>query len=413
MNQATIDESPHKDKVLLFMPNSEESSAASTILTAMGAMPVECNGKTDFCNWAEEEADVLILSEELLDANTLLLLGEKLHDQPAWSEVPVLLIAPNGGESKAAAAAMQLFNNVLLLNGPLNTAAVRSAIRMALQTRRRQRQIRSMLNEQRHQKSELVEKEHSLQKARTELQAQIRDSSALLRQRSLELEATTAKNRALSRKNLEMLEGDRRFVARELHDRIGGSLAAIKHLLEEIKNYIDPHDLKRATPLNKAIGHLADTIRESKRFSARLRPLALEELGLISTIEAFTRHFGEFYTQIGINQHLEITEENIPDALKIILYRILQEAMNNAAKHSHADRITICLKAYKGRIVFEVADNGRGFDIEKVFATQNLGRGGLQNMQERTEAAGGRLTILSQPGKGTRIVAVFPDPKSL
>jgi PAS domain S-box-containing protein len=215
--------------------------------------------------------------------------------------------------------------------------------------------------------------------------------------------------KALSRKSLEALEADRRSVARELHDSIGGSLAAIKFGLEEVAGPAVQDPVCGSALLGTLIGHLADTIKETKRISANLRPLTIDDLGLLATIEWYTRQFGQRYEDIRLVRQIEVEEHEIPEDYKIVVYRIMQEALTNAAKHSKADTIHIRLKKDAGHLELEVEDNGCGFTLRKAFESGDCLSGyGLRGMQERVEICGGSISIRSRPGEGTQIKAHLP-----
>jgi signal transduction histidine kinase len=118
----------------------------------------------------------------------------------------------------------------------------------------------------------------------------------------------------LSLKSIEALESDRRNVVRELHDSIGGSLAAIKFGLEGSAKEIAPTHENAAKSLEKSISYLTDTIKETKRIAANLRPLGLDDLGLLSTIDWHTRQFSQQYGNIRLIKQIDICEEEIPDS---------------------------------------------------------------------------------------------------
>jgi PAS domain S-box-containing protein len=224
-----------------------------------------------------------------------------------------------------------------------------------------------------------------------------------------ELEKSHQRLQDLSLKSIEALETDRRNVARELHDSIGGSLAAIKFVLERIGAEIAERPDQAAASLEKSISYLADTIKETKRISANLRPLTLDDLGLLPTIDWHTRQFSQQYGAIRLIKQIDIREEDIPNSSKIVIYRVLQEALNNCATHSNADTVQICLKKTGNQIEFELKDNGCGFDVEEVFNRNDpLIGNGLKNMQDRAEICGGLFFLDAQPGEGTCIRLWFP-----
>jgi PAS domain S-box-containing protein len=229
------------------------------------------------------------------------------------------------------------------------------------------------------------------------------------KQMESELKKSHQRLRDLSLKSIEALESDRRNVARELHDSIGGSLAAVKFGLEGIVGEIDKRPDLAAESLEKSISYLTDTIKETKRIAANLRPLSLDDLGLLSTIDWHTRQFSQQYGNIRLVKQIDICEEEIPDSSKIVIYRVLQEALNNCAKHSNADTVYIGLKKNDNKIEFELKDNGCGFDVEEVFTRDDpLVGNGLKNMRERTELCGGLFFLNAHPGAGTSVMLVFP-----
>jgi signal transduction histidine kinase len=206
----------------------------------------------------------------------------------------------------------------------------------------------------------------------------------------------------LSRKSLEALEAERRTVARELHDSIGGSLAAIKFGLEETVERAARNESGNAALLEAIVSHIAETIKETRRISANLRPLMLDDLGMLATIEWYTRQIRQSYGNIRLIREIDVQEEEIPEEFKIVFYRVLQEAVNNAVKHSRADTIKIRFRKREAHFELEVEDNGSGFDLSEAFSRQDRLSGfGLKSMQERAEICGGVLNIHTQPGEGT------------
>lgn len=135
----------------------------------------------------------------------------------------------------------------------------------------------------------------------------------------------------------------------------------------------------------------------------------LDDLGLLPTLSWFCRRFQTIYSGIRVDQEVTIEESEVPVSLKIVIYRVTQEAMNNSAKHSKANRLRLCLLKMDGRINLMVEDNGQGFDLEKVFDSENTNRGlGLTNMRERIELSGGFFEIESAKGKGTVVRGWWP-----
>ncbi len=217
--------------------------------------------------------------------------------------------------------------------------------------------------------------------------------------------------KSLSRRVLDIMEADRRTVSKELHDSIGANLAAIKFSLEEKEMKREQGHGSLDESLNPEIAHLLETIKETKRISANLRPTTLDDLGLMATLKWYLRQFRRLYGDIHIDFSTDIVEQDVPEAMKIIIYRIVQEGLSNAEKHSEADTVRLRINfANAGRsISVLIDDNGRGFDVGEAFSKKDpLSGFGLTAMRERCEIFGGAFHIESQPGQGTRINAIMP-----
>ncbi|UCD78199.1 MAG: PAS domain-containing protein [Desulfobacterales bacterium] len=238
--------------------------------------------------------------------------------------------------------------------------------------------------------------------------ATITKDITLRKQMETELKESRRHLREVSRKSIEVLESDRQTTAKELHDSIGASLAAIKFSLEGIAEEIAAESEKAAASLAISISHLLDTIKETKRISAKLRPSMLDELGLLATVKWYLRQFSEQFSNIRFRTHIDAREEDIPEQHKIVIYRVLQESLHNAAKHSQAGQVDITLKSAAHQVVLEVADDGCGFDVQKNRSPSDPTSGyGLASMKERAEIVGGSFDIESSPGKGTHIKMVL------
>ena len=215
--------------------------------------------------------------------------------------------------------------------------------------------------------------------------------------------------RMMSRRTLEALEADKQTVAKELHDSIGASLAAIKFSLEDRLSTMQSVPREDTVSLEKIVSYLMYTIKETKRISASLRPTTLDDLGLMATIDWFCREFSTFYKQIRVTQEVAINESDLSDAMKIVIYRILQESMNNSAKHANPSQIHFSMNRRDGGVRMTIKDDGCGFEPDsRLFNSDPLSGHGIQGMRERAEICGGRFDIESGEGEGTRITLDLP-----
>ena len=205
--------------------------------------------------------------------------------------------------------------------------------------------------------------------------------------------------RVLSSQLLTVKENERKRVARELHDGIGQMLAAIKFRVENTLQQEGERKTKaKEESIELIIPMIQNSIEEVRRIQMDLRPSVLDDLGILATIGWFCREFQKVYSAIRIEKEIEIQEDEVSVPLKTVIYRVMQEALNNIAKHSQADAVRLFLKRVGDRIEFVIEDNGIGFDLEE------SKRGfGLGSMKERTELSGGTFTFESVKGRGTVI----------
>jgi len=220
--------------------------------------------------------------------------------------------------------------------------------------------------------------------------------------------------RLLSAQLLTAQENERKRVAQELHDGIGQSLTAIKFRLENSLKQMSPViAAEHAQSVETIIPLIQDAIEEVRRISMDLRPSTLDDLGILATITWFCRNFQATYGRLRIDKLMRLKEEEIPQPLKIVIFRILQEAMNNVAKHSNADTVRVSLGTTNGTIELVVEDNGAGFDWKAALAPDRGRKGfGLASMRERTEFSGGAFAVEAINGT-TVIRASWPRERVL
>jgi signal transduction histidine kinase len=223
-----------------------------------------------------------------------------------------------------------------------------------------------------------------------------------------ELSTGRAIQRRLAQQLVSAGEEERQRLSRELHDEAGQALTALKISLTLIHNDL-PADLDRTREqIGEAVQLASETMDQIRLIAHALRPPALDTIGLNSTLEGFCRDFAA-RTRLTID-YQGFALPQAPPAVTISFYRFLQEALNNVAKHSGADRVAVKLSYDGETICLRVADNGRGFDVpEQLAHTSAPGGIGLLGMRERFELLSGRLDIESQPGGGgTRLSACVP-----
>jgi PAS domain S-box-containing protein len=210
----------------------------------------------------------------------------------------------------------------------------------------------------------------------------------------------------LSGKLINAQEVERKRLALELHDGLGQSLSTIKYSIEELsrKNYCDSDSACKET-LNSVIEYIQNTIEDARRMAMDLRPSILDDLGILATINWFCRQYQGTYKDIYIDKQIMVEESDILDSHKIVIYRIIQEAMNNVAKHSGADKVCIMLRKIDEHFIqLQVSDNGCGINTNGSSVTT-----GLSGMKERVELTGGTFMLLNNEPEGVRIDIRWPS----
>jgi signal transduction histidine kinase len=203
-------------------------------------------------------------------------------------------------------------------------------------------------------------------------------------------------------------EDERRRLARELHDETTQSLLAVTRRLELYQTYEkDPEKLKQLRELQET---LAETLGGIRQISRDLRPLILEDLGLVPALEVLART-----TRENNGAHLEVQLDVVGDPFplsaeqELSLYRITQEALANVRKHSHAEQANVTLSFDPKIIRLVVTDNGKGFRVPGALAElAQQGHFGLMGIQERCWAVGGSLSLQSEPEHGTQVAVTIP-----
>ncbi len=199
-------------------------------------------------------------------------------------------------------------------------------------------------------------------------------------------------------------EEERARLSRELHDETVQTLVALGQRAQMVQRTVERDPVRAAERLAELRAMIGEAVEEVRRFSRALRPVYLEELGLVPALEALTREVRATLQVSGSAYRLSPEQE-------VTLYRIAQEALNNAVRHAQASRMGVELTFADEAITLQVWDDGVGFAVPDQF--HNLSRNGhfgLLGMHERAQAAGGRLTITSAPGRGTTVTVMLPDP---
>jgi PAS domain S-box-containing protein len=209
----------------------------------------------------------------------------------------------------------------------------------------------------------------------------------------------------------EAIAEERRRIAREIHDGLAQDLASLRFRARLWHDLVERDPSRLHAELDAMRELLGKEIREVRRSIFALRPVALDELGFYPALRRFVNDFGE---QNQLRADLRITgpQRHLPSALEPVLFRIIQEALNNVGKHARATSAWIELNlGAPDRVSLAIRDDGAGFDLQTLDQAARGGHLGLKQMRERVVALDGDLTVDSEAGQGTEIRVSLPCPR--
>jgi signal transduction histidine kinase len=227
-----------------------------------------------------------------------------------------------------------------------------------------------------------------LQQERDLLERQVRERTATLAELATHLQ--------------QVREEERGHLARELHDELGALLTAAKLDVARLKSRLGT----QPTPeIGQRLQHLTDALNSGialkRRIIEDLRPSSLSNLGLTASLEILAREFSE---RSGVEITTELESVELDEPRQLTVYRLVQESLTNIGKYAEARHVEITVQNHGNHVEVDIADDGKGFKVADIRPSTH----GLAGMRHRVEAAGGRLTVISTPGKGSRISAVLP-----
>ena len=227
-----------------------------------------------------------------------------------------------------------------------------------------------------------------------------------------QLGATGGPPRDLVGRVLASQEDERRRVAYEVHDGLAQTAVAAHGLLEAYAEGHPPGSAEARKELERVLGLVREVVEESRRVIGRLRPTALDDFGLAAALRLQVEALREEGWEVGYDAEA-LGDERLPAAVETALFRVAQEALNNAKKHAGTTRARVELERGGGAVRLRVRDWGRGFGPREPSGVSAPGeRIGLHGMRERVALIGGTFEVLSEPGSGTLVVVEVPLPEA-
>lgn len=222
-----------------------------------------------------------------------------------------------------------------------------------------------------------------------------------------DLEQNQQRLQHLSQQLFRAQEEERKRLAEEIHDELGQASLAINIGIENALFHLKNAPATITLPLNSAANLSKEIVDKMRRMQRSIYPPTLRDFGPITALRGFLDDFANIYP-MGITSSIHVSDDDFPDSLRVPVFRITQEALYNAGKHSLANTISVSMMKRDDRLVLSVEDNGIGFDPEMIvhYPDNHLGLG-ITSMRERGEMSGGNLEVVSQPGRGTTIRCIW------
>jgi len=220
-----------------------------------------------------------------------------------------------------------------------------------------------------------------------------------------------ARFRSASRQVFQIIEEERMRIARDMHDGPAQSMANLVLQAEILERLLDRNPKQLVTELGEFKNSVRNALEEIRQLIFDLRPMTLDDLGLVPTLRKFIKEYGDRY---GLATRFNVVgqERRLPGNTEGVLFRIIQEALTNVHKHGRAKMAEVTMNLQPSRVSVVIKDDGQGFDVARTEANLHKNKNlGLLSMRERAELEKGTLEIRSQPGRGTEVKVEVPLAK--
>ena len=340
-------------------------------------------------------AGCLVVEDDAITEEGARLLSSAMVQREPWSNLPIIILTEGDPDAIERLDRLNLFgpataSNITILERPVHDATLTTVLRTALRARRRQYEVRDLMDSLRATNQQLRESQAALQEANATLEERVERRTEQTRQLALAL--TTAEQQERAR------------ISELLHDHVQQLIHGARiwaNTLMDTRDDPPPEALERLSAL------LDEAIEATRSLSVELSPPVLHEQGLPAALEWLAQHVAKTHDlqlDLDVPSTLRVPEE----ALRTLLFRSVRELVFNVAKHAGVDTAQLQARPADGACVVEVQDEGAGFDPGDLDENEPEGHFGLFTIRKRIELAGGTFTIDSAPGAGTRATVTVP-----
>jgi signal transduction histidine kinase/ActR/RegA family two-component response regulator len=387
--------------VLIVSSAASDATMAARVLAESGLTTAVCRDVHDLCARIDESTGAALVTEEALTPVAQRALSARLAVQPAWSDVPLILIM---SRDRGAIEGYEVFDevegstHVTMLRRPLHRATLISAVRSALEARRRQLAIGEELRARRRREAELEESRAALAKLTETLEQRVRKRTAL------------AEKRADGMRRLAVQLGDaerreRQRLAEVLHDGLQQLLLAAHMQIGQLRSKAPEELLER---IEKIDSILRESMVGARTLSHELSPPVLSNADLGRNMEWLR---GWFHEHHGLRVTLDLGHElpTVSETTRSFLLNSARELLMNAIKHSGSMEAGISVDSRRDTLIVEISDGGSEFDLQTVERALEERHGfGLAHIRDRIEALGGRMDVDTTSTGGGRFRFSIP-----
>jgi signal transduction histidine kinase/CheY-like chemotaxis protein len=384
-----------EERILILAPIAQDAAAMASVLQERRFAAEICDGARDASLQISRGAGALLLTEEALEPPEMAAVLHQLKLQPPWSELPLIVIT-RGGESRLARLldlAAEAAGSLTLLERPIGEATLLRSVEVALRSRRRQYQVRDLLEERRRTEAALEQRVDA---------------------RTAELVQSQERLRALASELNLAEQRERKRLATDLHDHLQQLLVLGKLKLGQGKRLVEPIPAW-AKIVKETDEVLSEALQYTRTLVAELSPPVLRDHGLPAALQ----WLGEYMKKHEMEVTVIVPEGDgvtLPEEQAVLLFQSVRELLINSSKYAGTGRAWITMEDRRSILRITVRDEGAGFDLAAL-ATEAAGappgagvssKFGLYSIRERMKALGGSFHLDSAPGQGTTATLVLP-----
>ena len=388
-----------EERILLLAATEDRNAGYTEVLRSSQLHVESFTSLPDLIDALQNGAGTLMVEEDAISREGVRLLSTAMSQREPWSNLPIVILTSGDPEAIQRLQELDLFgpataSNITILERPVHEVTLTTVVRTSLRARRRQYEIRDLMEDLRSMNEKLRESQVELESINETLEERVEARTEQTRRLTLAL--TTAEQRERAR------------VSQLLHDQVQQLLHGARiwaETLAEEKDESPPDALERLQ------GLLGEAIEAVRSLSVDISPPVLREEGLAAALEWLQGHVEKTHDltlELEVPRTLMVPAED----LRTLLFRSVRELVFNVVKHAKVDTASIRAAETDGSYVIEVEDEGTGFDPESLEDNGDLDEHfGLFSIRERLDLVGGTLTIDSAPGNGTRARIDAPASK--